>query len=151
MKEAFGGYWLFVIVIFFLTVFSAFLALSVNYSRAYKVKDEIIGIIERKNGIYDINGGDTGAIEEIQAYMADVGYRTQGTCSNGYVGYNLTSRGITDKPTFCVQTVDATLGSNGIPASYYKIEVFFRLEIPIFSSLFNLKLEGATKTLYYAK
>lgn len=150
MKEAYGGYFLFVIVIFFLVVFSAYIALSINYSRAYKVKDEIIGIIERKNGLNTLDGGDTGALEEIQEYMAEVGYRTVGECDEGYVGYNLTSRGITDKPTFCVQTVDVTRGDNGIPASYYKIQVFFRLDMPIFSSIFNIKIEGSTKTLYYA-
>ncbi|NLA32492.1 MAG: hypothetical protein GX864_00885, partial [Mollicutes bacterium] len=51
MREAVGGTWLFQIAIVFIILFSGYLALSVNYSRAFKVKNEILAIIERNEGL----------------------------------------------------------------------------------------------------
>ncbi len=44
MKEAIGGTWLFTLVIAFLAVFTTFVSITTNYSRTYKIKDEIIKI-----------------------------------------------------------------------------------------------------------
>lgn len=144
MRESYGGVGLFIIVIFFLAVFSAYLALSVNYSRAFKVKDEIISIIERRKGI------NSTSISEIQEYLAEVGYRTTGTCEEGYSGYDLTSPGtVASKPVFCVQEHRTNNEYDGnIDSSYYDVEVFFRLEIPIFESIFKIDLKGTTKEIF---
>ena len=45
MREARGGTWLFGIVILFIALFSAFLAYSVSYTKAFNTKNEIINII----------------------------------------------------------------------------------------------------------
>ena len=42
MREAIGGTWLFGIVILFIALFSAFLAYSVSYTKAFNTKNEII-------------------------------------------------------------------------------------------------------------
>lgn len=162
MREAYGGVWLFIIVIFFLSVFSSFLALSVNYSRAFKVKDEIVGIIERRKGLETVFGNSTGAISEIKDYMANVGYRTKGVCDPGFNGYNLNSGESTTNngPVFCLKEFDASSsathsGKNSfnrknefLRAKYYKVQVFFRLDIPIFDQIFGFSIYGTTKTLY---
>ena len=53
MKEAIGGTWLFGIVITFIVFFTTFISFSTNYSRTFKVKDEVITIIERHKGVND--------------------------------------------------------------------------------------------------
>ena len=50
MRESIGGTWLFGIVIVFIALFSAFLAYSISYTRAFNVKNEIINYIERNEG-----------------------------------------------------------------------------------------------------
>ena len=42
MKEAFGGFSLFNIVIVFVLLFAGYISMSINYSKAYNVKNEIL-------------------------------------------------------------------------------------------------------------
>ena len=51
MREAIGGTWLFQIVIVFILLFTGFLCLSINRSKAFNVKDQIIQTIQSYNGI----------------------------------------------------------------------------------------------------
>lgn len=53
MRESIGGAWLVGIVITFVVLFTSYLALSVNYSKAFKVKNEIISLIEENEGLTD--------------------------------------------------------------------------------------------------
>ena len=48
MREAIGGTWLFNLVIFFVLLFAGYMCLSINYSKAFGVKDKIINELERK-------------------------------------------------------------------------------------------------------
>ena len=50
MREAIGGTWLTGLVITFIVLFSGFLAYSINYTKAFRVKNEIINIIEKNEG-----------------------------------------------------------------------------------------------------
>ena len=52
MREAIGGTWLLTIVLVFIVLFSSFLALSINYSKAFKVKN---GIVKEVNSLYSID------------------------------------------------------------------------------------------------
>ena len=51
MKEAIGGTWIFIIVITLIMFFTAFVSLSTNYTRTYKIKDKIVSIIASKKGV----------------------------------------------------------------------------------------------------
>ena len=46
MREAIGGTWLFGLVITFIVFFASFLAISINYSKAFNVKKNINEIIK---------------------------------------------------------------------------------------------------------
>ena len=50
MRESIGGTWLTGIVITFLALFAGFLAYSISYTKAFRVKDNIIQIIEQNEG-----------------------------------------------------------------------------------------------------
>ena len=47
MKEAMGGTWLTGLVIVFIFLFAGFLAYSISYTKAFRVKNEILNLIER--------------------------------------------------------------------------------------------------------
>ena len=51
MREVIGGTWLTQLVIVIMFVFVAFLALSMNYSKAFRVKNEVISFVEKNEGI----------------------------------------------------------------------------------------------------
>ena len=48
MKEAMGGISIFQIVIVFLLLFTGVMCMTINHSKAFGVKDEIINIIEQE-------------------------------------------------------------------------------------------------------
>ncbi len=152
MREAIGGLGLFQIVIFFLALFSGYLCLSVNSSKAYKVKDEIINIIEKHNGI------EESAIKEIQTYLTKVGYRSTGNCESGVErGYSANGRAsISRGALFCIKEVSVhkydkdNVDSLQLPErSYFAVRVFFKLDLPIFGDVFAYDLKGDTRILYF--
>ena len=58
MREAIGGTWLFNLVIFFVLLFAGYMCLSINYSKAFNVKDKIINEIERNGGILNFSNSE---------------------------------------------------------------------------------------------
>lgn len=156
MKEAMGNMGILIIAILFIILFGSFLSVSVNYSKAFKVKDEIINIIERNKGFSPINGSQRSTLEEIYAYMAEVGYRTTGSCDGvqmeaDWVGYNSNSYAETYRnPMICIKTVSVSSGSIEVPDSaYYKVKVFYEMDLPIINRFFHFQIEGTTKQILF--
>ena len=50
MRESIGGTWLLGFVVLFIVLFSAYLAYSINYTKAFKTKNYIINTIEENEG-----------------------------------------------------------------------------------------------------
>jgi len=86
MREAIGATWIFGIVIVFIVVFTGYLAFSVNYAKAFAMKDSIIDILEKHNGpgaasSRRITEGATGSVLiEINDKMKNVNYYSLGNC-----------------------------------------------------------------------
>lgn len=155
MREAVGSYFLTGIVITFIVLFTGYLCLSINMNKAYKVKNEIINIIQKNNGL------DNDALDQIQDYMTKVGYRTSGNCNAGekneWIGYGVSGNtSTTRKSVFCVRQVlsEAQGGSDytkeQFPETvYYQVKVFFSVDLPIVRQMFTFGLKGSTKKLFY--
>ncbi|HOZ89223.1 MAG TPA: hypothetical protein PK737_03230 [Bacilli bacterium] len=145
MREAIGSTWIYMIAIALVILFSGYLALSINYSRAFKVKNEIVNIIERNKGM------NSSAQEEIKEYIVRVGYRTTGECEAKATvsGYSSATNSTTDDAMYCVEKVRAHEATQEFPPAYYfKVTVFFQLDIPIISSIFNFDVSGDSKIIY---
>ena len=81
MKEAIGGTWLFQIVIVFILLFAGYMCLSINHSKAFSIKSEIIESLSRhgevdKEEISDI----LHKAEAVEAETSDLGI-TVGDCN----------------------------------------------------------------------
>ena len=165
MREAVGGTWLFQIVIVFILLFAGFMCLNINHSKAFNVKDRIIQTIQSNNGL-DLtsqcnNLNDDTTICEIARYLINNAYRNTGSCSglnNGTVTYTGFTRegkiASSGNASFCVAKVNSGGSQNSefqgeLPSvSYYRVAVFYQLDLPIFNNLFNFHLTGDTKTIY---
>lgn len=148
MRESIGGSWLFTIVIVFLLLFTGYICLAINYSRAYKVKNEVVDIIERDKGLKDIS------IEEISDYLRTAGYYSTGTCSSDMVAYDLKdvkAKGFTtmgNEGNYCIKSVQINNSSDGgITKEYYQVKLFFKFDIPIFGDIFSFSVSGDTEQL----
>jgi len=157
MKEAIGGSYLFILVIIIVALFTSYVSISTNYSRCYHIKDEIINAIE-------INGGvDNYTLTSINTYLNNIGYRSTGTCSSSGAKKFSVDNDLSDVPTskanYCIErhkkeeVVSTTNGVTGHPksASYYSVEVFFKLSMPILGEMFFIPISGETSILYVTK
>ena len=61
MRESVGSTWIFQLAIIFILIFSAYLAITINYSKTFKVKNEVISILEKYEGLTDSSSGSTSA------------------------------------------------------------------------------------------
>ncbi len=157
MRESIGGLWLFSIVVTFIVLFVSFLAYSISYTRAFKVKNEIINYIERAEGftksdrnIRSITYEELSTMDnptvDIQAYVQiqNIGYNysiaDQVDCSQYGYGYNQVGG-------YCLKRFCPN-NENGAKI-YYKVTTFIAFKIPILNFIFKIPITGETKALYY--
>lgn len=147
MREAIGGTWLFQIVIVFVLLFTGFMCLTINHSKAFNVKNTIVKAIEREEGVNLSNPTEDEAIKKIVAYLKEASYRTTGNCPKDYIGFNRDGGLDSKNSAFCIKKEPVRSGSEFPDMSYYRVVVFYQLDLPIFNEVFNFKVTGDTKVI----
>ena len=133
MREAIGGSWLFQIVVAIILIFVGYLCLAINHSKAFNVKNSIITAIELQDGMDLTNPTDDASVQDIVAAINGVAYRTTGSRSSA----------------FCIKKIKArNVNSDELPDKYfYKVVVFYKLDLPIFNNFFNFQITGDTRVM----
>ena len=151
MKESVGGIQLFIIVITMILLFAGIMSFTINRSNAFAIKDKIINIIETSGGLdlsEEVIGTekitDEKAIMKIVDVISENNYRTTGKCDEKEQGYTRTGA-ITNNANESVLCILKTNSNNG--KFYYKIKVFYSLDLPVINSIFTFKSIGQTKIL----
>ena len=165
MKETISITTIFQIVILFVLLFTAIMALTINNSNAFGVKDQLVNYIEVNNGdIFDDNGN---LKEDIVNIINETSYRTTGKCDEDYEGYSRTGEllGTDQKASVCIKVVEATKGvdkylnkifddkvaqEDFMEGKYYQIAVFFQLDLPVVKQVYDFKSKAETKMIYNA-
>lgn len=166
MKEALSVTTIFQIVILFILLFTAIMALTINNSNAFGMKDEIISYIEANNGNY-LNEDKSGLNEELVEKLANASYRTTGKCENdsNTKGYSRTGEELTsnENASICIKKIEATdevdaflseeldgmvATDDFVKGTYYQITVFFQLDLPVVKQIYNFQSKGETKIIY---
>lgn len=160
MRESIGGMWLFSIVITFIVLFVSFIAYSISYTRAFKVKNEIINYIERAEGFTTYDGdlrevplsdlkayaSSNEATVDVLAYLQiqNIGYNYSiaSLVECDELGYGEKQVGGYCLKKFCPEN------ENGQKV-YYKITTFIAFKIPVLNFVFKIPISGETKALYY--
>lgn len=148
MREVIGGTWLTQLVIVIMFVFVAFLALSMNYSKAFRVKNEVISFVEKNEGI------TKNSVELINNYLSYSGYGTTGYCEKGSYGVaSLSSKTIESanknkKYYYCLTKVTSP-AKNFKYRAHYKVKLFFRFNLPVIGNIFTFDVDGQSKDVNY--
>ena len=151
MKEAIGATWILGIVTTFIVLFASFLAISINYSKAFKVKNNIVDLIEKNEGMNEETA------KEIYDYLRTEGYILKGKCkqpSTGpgikkFVGFDGENPvGYSEKALYCVQQ-NTPNSITELDKSYYSVQIFFRLDLPLIGEIFTFNVSGETMSIYY--
>lgn len=162
MKESMSVTTIFQIVILFILLFTAIMALTINNSNAFGIKDQIVNIIEASGGNYI----DSGSLnEEIVSLIESTSYRTTGKCDEDFVGFDRSGAQVStgQDASVCIREVNATSGLDNYlqdilgdtvavgdfkTGKYYQIVVFFQLDIPIVKQVYNFESKAETKIIY---
>lgn len=147
MRDAIGGAMTIQIIIIFLLLINGYLAFSVNYTKAFRTKNQIISIIEQHEGL------TPPAQEKIRSYLTQAHYKVGAEYfrkaeQKGYVCF---------EGGYCVKAtaIDDT-GSNDpgntYRGSYYSVITFVNIDVPIINKIFPFfdvfQVKGETKTIY---
>lgn len=140
MREVSGSTWVFQLMIIFILIFACFLCLVINYSKAYRVKNEVLSIIEKYEGM---NGTSQGIINN---YMKGETYLTVGSCPDGWYGASINSENIEEarngqKYSYCF--IDSYTSNNLV---YYNIIVFYKFNLPLLGDIMTFQVEGTTES-----
>lgn len=155
MREAIGASWIMIIVMSFIALFSGYLALSINYSKAFRVKD---GIIDRLEKHYGLNRD---SMVDITQFINEIGYNSKGSCDMlesgfgiDYVGVNqgmVNYRPFSGRYNYCISKVKAYNPSGQLTAAYYKVVVFFSLSLPLLDNFSQFHVSGETININFPK
>lgn len=132
MRDAIGGAMTLQIIVVFMIIINCYLAFSVNYTKAFRVKNEIRSIIEKNEGL------TCSAVTQINDLMLKTNYGVKHgdrNCPEGYTAADL------DNGLFCYKynkvDITGTSNSNSIyKGAYYTVLTFVDIDIPIFNRIF---------------
>ena len=145
MKEAVGNALIFNWVIFFLFLMMFLFVGSLIYSRTFKIRNEVITIIEKNQGFNNITRS------EINNFLGSVNYRQ----TSDYQGRTLRGRQACQEPATAGnwQTLyDVRDGFfycvyHNIDENYYRVEVFLSLDLPIVGEFLSFPVASDTRRI----
>lgn len=133
MKEAYGGTFMLEIFMVFVVLFVAFTAVIVNITSKFRIKNEIINIMEQ----YDYKNNQPGTDMELTKYIsksgynfADSGFRYKSACES--------SGGEWKSGGYCITPSE--------DASYYTVTVYVSVSLPFFNLDFTFPIRGESKS-----
>ena len=148
MRESIGGAWLYGLVLSFTLFFVAFLIITINYTRAFRVKNEVVDFIERNEGVTTGGGiGLSGTIPLINNYLIQSGYNVRGNCptDDNWFGVTDMTRAGAIEPVNGNTTYFYCFRRDAVnDRVFYDIRVFFSFDLPILGTWMNLPVHGRT-------
>lgn len=133
MKQGVGTTVTINIMAIFIVVTFAFLVITLNYYKAYKVNNIISTSIEKFEGYNELSKN------EIESKLTSIGYvRNNDNCPTKY-GQNLTKNA-----SYCVYLEE----DNEKNTYKYVIVTYLNMQIPIINQVLNLPVKTTTETIY---
>ena len=158
MRDAIGGVLIIEIIIVFLLIINSYLAFSVNYTKAFRVKNRIVSIIENYEGLTAVENGSERAIDDMMFenhYSINIEYIKR--CGN--LDGAKTYKPVYNKNGgFCYYETETSESGQGIASETYKgsvysVAVFVNIDLPVLNKIFPyfsnvFAIKGETKTIY---
>ena len=144
MKETIGNTFVIKLVIVFTLLFSAFLALAISCNKVFKMKNEVLSIIEKYEGINDTS------LSVINNYLDANGYRTSGECFDDYMGidnYESKASNVQSGKKYYYCYKENLMNNNNIDKKTYNVTLFYKFNLPFVGDLFIFKINGQTKSI----
>ena len=147
MKEAVGGTFMIYVLLIFLAVYITFVAVALNYAKAFRVKNSVVDIIEQNEGMdeSDFNAREgnitTGVTGQINAKLKDYSYYVSlsGSEINKYCG----DREHHFELGYCINSK-----SNDLGRIYYQVVTFVQIRFPFWEDFnITIPIRGETRVI----
>lgn len=117
MRDAFGGAFMIKLMLIFLVIYVCFIAVALNYAKAFKAKNAIIDYIERYEGFE--NSKDI-----IDSHLSNVRYyvRSQSGVNAEYSKKN--PNAVCHELGYCIEAYDDASGANYIVTTFLEVNFF---------------------------
>ena len=143
MRHTIGGTWIMQLMILFILLFVGFIILTLNYSKTVRVKNEMISMIEKYEGLNEQS------VKLVNDFLLASGYAGMGQCNAnndpGVYGSNDLSTTYLEKAEsgtryhYCVKKYK---GAN--ISYYYQVTIFYKFNLPIFGNTGSYVVKGTT-------
>lgn len=145
MRDAIGGIYNLTFIAVFMLVISGYLAFSVSYNKAFKVKNKVISVLEQ----YEHYNNDSK--KAIIDYMNQIGYNASIKLTADELGKGWKCpkdlKGVCYKWTVEPGSIEA-----GIPKGYYSVKTAVDIDVPIFNKFLPymtfFQTQGDTMTIH---
>ncbi len=145
MRQAIGQTWILQLVILFILLFVGYITLTLNYNRTIRLKNEIVTMIEKYEGLNDYS------IDLVNNYLSSNLYDGRGSCvskagQQGVYGGDI-KRNILEeaqageKYNYCIKKYQGL----GI-TNYYQITIFYKFNLPVIGNLSGFTIKGTTNS-----
>ncbi len=148
MRDAIGQVFTLQIILAFVLLINGYMAYSVNYTRAFRVKNQIVNIIEQYEGP---NHED--AIAKINTYIDQMAYEVPAHLTQAFLNDN-NGQDVSCQNGWCYIVHDVSIdGADGERrGKYYSVTTFVNINIPVINNIVGLgqflRVVGETKTIY---
>lgn len=140
MKAATGNAMLMNIIIVFLVIVMALLVTSISYTKAFRIKNRIVDIIEYYDGNFSDN--EIKITNDINDSLSSVGYKLSGSNKCKEID-NKQALNINSNYQVCIYEYnDSNRGK------YYKVIAYMYFDVPVIGGMLNIPVSGETKVFY---
>ena len=149
MRDAIGQVFALQVILAFVLLINGYMAYSVNYTRAFRVKNQIVNIIEQYEG-----PDNDEAMAKIASYVDDMAYRVPQTLVNNFRSRYSSEGDVSCQDGWCYIAHDVSVdGADGERnGTYYSVVTFVNIDIPVINNLIGLgnflSVSGETRTIY---
>ena len=148
MKDAFGGSFILRIMLTFFVVFICFMTASITISKVFRIKNNVINILERSDPRKLSKTG--GTTEKIDAYLqkSSYSYANVDNVKNDCIKQNGT---LTGNGVCIVSYINGSGESNSIENAvsvYYKVTAYAVVDFPLFHLGTVIPISGESKVIY---
>ena len=139
MRDSFGGAFMLNMALVFIVVYIAFLAVAINYAKAFRVKNNVINILEQ----YQYAGGSNEqAIREVEEYLPRASYNMSNNDKVEQHCEDQSNSFLTDHGVCIINE------SGRSSPMYFKVITYISIDFPFFNIHITVPISGETKSIY---
>ena len=155
MRESIGATWIFSICLTFIVLFTAYLAISVNYAKSFRIKSDIISMIEENEGYRD------DLAYNVEQYLLAQAYDASGYCETTLtarddlhsdwvretcINISGDTSGRCNACIYRLSVENATEKCNN--RAYYRVITFFKFDLPIVNYWTTFPVSGESRLVH---